>query len=166
LALAKQGRKIAIVGKIDEAIKLLTSAWALYSDDMKNVKHPDIKMLGDWDGLEAAAKDSPELALTVRRVDQYGAKIPRIARELKASVSNEPDDADVILSTVHKAKGMEWPVVRLADDFPELMRFDKETEQWKVRKDERNLLYVAATRAVNTLHGNTALLTAVGLSRA
>ena len=166
LELAKQGRSIAVVGQIDEALKLLTSAWALYSDDPKNVKHPDIRMLGDWDGLEEAAKDSPELALTVRRVDQYRAKIPRIARELRQAVANDPDDADVILSTVHKAKGMEWPMVRLADDFPDLMRFDEEEGRWKVRKDERNLLYVAATRAVKTLHGNTALLTGVGLSRA
>jgi len=46
---------------------------------------------------------------------------------------------------VHKAKGLEWPIVKLANDFsyPEIGE--------NIEAEEVNILYVAATRALNTL---------------
>ena len=58
---------------------------------------------------------------------------------------NTEENADVILSTVHKAKGMEWDSVKLENDFP-LPGSDRFTEE------EVNLLYVAITRARNSLN--------------
>lgn len=166
LELVQSGKTIAVVGMIDDALKQLESAWALYSGDERKIRHPNIRLLGDWDGMLEAAKDDHELALTVRRVEKYRAKIPRITKELKNAIAADEDDAEIVLSTVHKAKGMEWPVVRLADDFPDLLRYDEEEERWKIREDERNLAYVAATRAMKTLHANTTLLSASAHSAA
>jgi DNA helicase-2/ATP-dependent DNA helicase PcrA len=63
----------------------------------------------------------------------------------------EPDDV-LVLSTIHQAKGLEWPVcflLWLADGrFPsaQALRSDDELEE------ERRLFYVAATRAADQLY--------------
>jgi superfamily I DNA/RNA helicase len=58
-----------------------------------------------------------------------------------------------VLSTAHKAKGLEWPRVRLAERLPgpgELDALDRDGLPWltpEERDQELHLLYVAATRA-------------------
>ncbi len=51
----------------------------------------------------------------------------------------------MVVSTVHRAKGLEWDTVVLEEDFPDL--FDDEKISPEQRVDELNLLYVACTRA-------------------
>ncbi len=50
--------------------------------------------------------------------------------------------ADTVLSTVHKAKGLEFDTVVLMDDFPDFPGPDLR----QVAEDEANLIYVAITR--------------------
>lgn len=50
----------------------------------------------------------------------------------------------IVISTTHKAKGLEWDTVQLSNDFP-ILRNDS--------KEELRLFYVALTRAKNTLNG-------------
>jgi len=52
------------------------------------------------------------------------------------------DRADLVVSTVHKAKGREWDRVKLADDFRAIVG-----GEGKPSSSEVNLLYVAVTRA-------------------
>lgn len=157
IQLAKQGKSIAIVGDIQDSLRRLTSAWSLFTEDYDNVKHPDIQMFADWDGLLEASGDDHELGMTVKRVEEYGGRVPEIAESLRIATGTNEDKADVIISTAHKAKGREWPVVVLAEDFPDLIRVDKQGNA-KILKDERNLAYVSATRAINVLYGNSMLL--------
>ena len=64
---------------------------------------------------------------------------------------NEPDDK-LVLSTVHQAKGLEWPIVFVLwvaeGSFPtaQSMRTPQELEE------ERRLFYVAVTRAADELY--------------
>ena len=58
---------------------------------------------------------------------------------------SEPQ-ADIIITTVHKAKGLEWPIVKLWNDFKHC---NDETPH--ISQEETNILYVAATRALNIL---------------
>lgn len=51
--------------------------------------------------------------------------------------------ADIVLSTAHKAKGLEFDTVRLTDDYM-MSNTDRPCER---PADEKNLLYVAITRA-------------------
>lgn len=60
---------------------------------------------------------------------------------------------DVIFSTAHKSKGMEWDTVALLDDFIPTLLSAKATEE---QQEERNLLYVAVTRAKRNLVINPA----------
>lgn len=85
-----------------------------------------------------------ELALLASLVVRFG------SRTLIGVLSNQLVDervADVTISTAHKAKGREWPRVRLAGDLE--VEPDEDTGLYSV--DELRLLYVAATRATDVL---------------
>lgn len=60
---------------------------------------------------------------------------------------------DVVFSTAHKSKGMEWDTVALLDDFVPTLFSAGVTEE---QQEERNLLYVAVTRAKRSLVINPA----------
>lgn len=66
-------------------------------------------------------------------------------REQRVGVES---DADITVCTAHRSKGLEWDSVSLHDDFADIL--DPEMSESK-RHDEINLLYVAATRARQTL---------------
>ena len=61
------------------------------------------------------------------------------------STIEDADNADVTITTAHKAKGLEWPIVRLANDFK------VPTDDSTPTSEETNILYVAASRALQHL---------------
>jgi ATP-dependent exoDNAse (exonuclease V) beta subunit len=91
-------------------------------------------------------------------VKEYGDEIYGILRSLK-ELHIEGDDkskANMVFSTVHRAKGMEYDVVYLVDDFITEDRLEKlkagekeKGQSLQIAKwnEEINLLYVAVTRA-------------------
>jgi DNA helicase-2/ATP-dependent DNA helicase PcrA len=66
----------------------------------------------------------------------------------------QQDRPGVCLSSIHKAKGLEWPVViipALNDQYYPFLP-EKEFAGKSNEESERRLLYVAMTRTINTLH--------------
>lgn len=55
----------------------------------------------------------------------------------------------ILLSTIHKAKGLEWNEVLILD--PQLIPSCYATQEWQLQQ-ERNIRYVAVTRAKDILH--------------
>ena len=55
--------------------------------------------------------------------------------------------ADYVISTIHRAKGLEWKRVRIVNDF----RFKMVDGRLTLDEDEMRLLYVALTRAQHVL---------------
>lgn len=70
------------------------------------------------------------------------------------SCEEEEANANVILSTAHKAKGREWDSVRIGDDF-----LSSRTQTSRVPFSEARLFYVAMTRARHRLVVNPILMT-------
>lgn len=97
------------------------------------------------------------LGMIVEVVKEFGNKLPSLINELKSNHTAAKEDADMIFSTVHRCKGMEYDEVTLLNDFvneEKLKKYiaqyggDKITQQSKDKlAEEINILYVAATRA-------------------
>ena len=68
------------------------------------------------------------------------------------SAAEETGSVDVIISTVHQAKGMEYPNVRIGGDFPRPRKSKKNPEEtiWP-SEEELHIAYVAVTRAEEQL---------------
>jgi superfamily I DNA/RNA helicase len=71
------------------------------------------------------------------------------------STHRNTHDPDIILTTAHKSKGLEWDIVVLADDYPQI--YDKEGVYTGLDQESANILYVAATRAKKVLFINNTI---------
>ena len=101
------------------------------------------------------------LKMIVDVVKEFGNKLPGLINELKNNHSASKEEADMIFSTVHRCKGMEYDEVILLNDFINQEKLKKQialyggeaiTEQDRNRlAEEINILYVAITRAKNKL---------------
>ncbi|MBI3518075.1 MAG: ATP-dependent helicase [Bacteroidetes bacterium] len=101
-----------------------------------------------------------QLAMMIDLVEQYGNEIFNIINSLKELhvPDGEKEKADMVFSTVHKSKGMEYDSVQLANDFlseKQIKKLLTETKKEELNfnkvNEEINLLYVALTRAKNTV---------------
>ena len=89
-----------------------------------------------------------EITSVCKVVEEYGRRIPGLVKDIgKAAVS--ANKADILLSTVHKAKGLEWPNAHITSDFPDLIKDDEFVDT--LDPDEFNLIYVAVTRSMGGL---------------
>ena len=105
--------------------------------------------------------DDNSLKMIVDVVKEFGNRLPSLIAELKNNHTTQKGDADMIFSTVHRCKGMEYDEVTLLNDFINESKLQKYTEQYKGGKindnnrnrlaGEINILYVAATRAKSKL---------------
>jgi superfamily I DNA/RNA helicase len=83
--------------------------------------------------------------------------------DLRRRAAPHPAAADRVLATAHKAKGLEWARVRLADDFLGLAELDALDRDGlphltpEERDQELHLLYVAVTRARQRLEPDAAV---------
>lgn len=108
-----------------------------------------------------------QLGMMVEIVKKYKNEIPGILQQIKDKhIGNDHKaDAELIFSTVHRCKGMEYDAVQLVNDFITEERLEeiKATGQMKNQNpanlnEEINLLYVAITRAKTCLYLPEALL--------
>ena len=102
------------------------------------------------------------LSMIVDVVKEFGNKLPSLISELKTNHTTAKEEADMIFSTVHRCKGMEYDEVTLLNDFITEEKLKKNiaqqgtekiTEQFKNKQSEEvNILYVAVTRAKSKLN--------------
>lgn len=139
----------------------------LYNGKRRLIKDKLIATMKDLDELEEYIKktDDLQLSMMVEIVKEYGNEIPGIIKSLKNKhVENDDrNKADIIFSTVHRSKGMEYDTVLLVNDFiteEKVLKIKDEKSEWNLSKvnEEINLLYVAATRTKNSLFIPEALL--------
>ena len=130
-------------GRANELVNLLNGAADLKNDNRTLV--PELMHFSSWKEVMAHSETEAgkNLAGLVRMANMY--PIHHLKDTLIKISQNTEENADVILSTVHKAKGMEWDSVKLENDFP-LPGSDRFTEE------EVNILYVAITRARKRLN--------------
>lgn len=105
--------------------------------------------------------DDIELAMMVEIVKGYGNEIPQLLKLIKSYhlPHDNKEEAEMIFSTVHRCKGMEYDEVKLANDFiteEKVRKFSTDLKRingdFSKINEEINLLYVAITRTTNRLY--------------
>jgi UvrD-like helicase family protein len=144
LTATEAGRRPHVVGGTDELKRLLGDVYELKKGNPATC--PEFFGFTSWTDVVAFAEteEGEDIRMFVQLVEKHG------ENKLWAAVKgaqDEEEQADLILSTAHKAKGREWDSVRLAPDFlsSRLNGVDPNAEA------EVRLFYVAMTRAKRLL---------------
>jgi superfamily I DNA/RNA helicase len=131
---------------------LIRGAWDLYRG---NPTSGELVMFASWDELKAAAqgqKDGapgdPGLQVLVHLVKDRDRRVLQMCSQLETCVES-PAAAQITVSTVHKAKGLEWPRVSLSSDFNQFVKLEGDKPVTDL--EEAYIMYVALTRARNKL---------------
>eukprot|EP00731_Ephydatia_muelleri_P002243 Em0001g2243a len=122
----------------------------------KKPKHNFISKFSTYDDLcyYAQRADDPALSGKLTVCERYNDTLPYYLEKITGMKCTDTRIADVVFSTAHKSKGLEFDTVRLCDDFLNCLN-DEDIEDAlpldKISQDELNLLYVAVTRAKKQL---------------
>lgn len=159
----KQVKKIYFEGNIhsytyaDDGASLY-DVLNLFNGKRDRIKDPLIASMQTIDDLEEyiGKTEDVQLGMMLEIVREYENEIPALIKSLKSKHvgDDEKETAEIIFSTVHRAKGMEYDSVHLADDFVseaklERLKFDNTQKEPAILArwmEEINLLYVAITR--------------------
>lgn len=135
----------------------------LYNGKRQLIRDTLIQSMKNIEELEEYIEkaEDVQLGMMVEIVKEYGNEIPNIIKSIKDKhvPNDDKEKADVVFSTVHRCKGMEYDEVELVNDFTnetkvEKIANDNNDDDLKNTKtnEEINLLYVAITRTKNIIH--------------
>ena len=147
-------KPLHVVGGFDEAAELILAANELWAG-RGPVRHASLESFASWDDLiryQKAVRD-PELRVVVKAVDTYGPDLPAIVDGIRKRLVTT-DEAYLCVMTAHASKGLEFPLVRLAEDFKPIEPTLRMTDPTQ-HDDELNVIYVGATRASQMLVANS-----------
>ncbi|MEZ4884491.1 MAG: 3'-5' exonuclease [Chitinophagales bacterium] len=136
---------------------------SLYNGRRKGIRDKLIKSMNSMSELEDYIEKTEDrsMKMVVDVVKKYRNSLPTHIQTIKNMhlVDEEKHNADMVFSTVHRCKGMEYDVVTLENDFlneATLLKIMKESKESDLPKqkllEEINVLYVAVTRTKNLLH--------------
>ncbi len=140
--------------------------YRLWKRQYSLVRDPFIRSFTDFAELKLYAEDveDTEIKPRCRITEEYGDAIPGIIDTIRrqAGAATTMDTAEIVMSTAHKAKGLEWPNVQLDEDFielceiPDLSKCSEAEKREFLRpiEEDLNILYVATTRAQKNLQLN------------
>ncbi|KAL9960100.1 hypothetical protein ACROYT_G033506 [Oculina patagonica] len=126
------------------------------------IKDPLIKKFRSFSELKKYAKvaPDPELLGKIKIVETHHVLLQHRIEKIKSKAVANLQQADTIFSTAHKAKGLEFDTVRVTDDF--LPGSDIGMTMHEHGEDEKNLVYVAVSRAKKCLQLNSTILGILG----
>ena len=118
-----------------------------------------VQLFPEFDGIpltyeafeeECVQKELGRFATVRGLLKKYGGDVKQYTDMFEEHVLRKlvpAAEANVILTTCHCAKGLEWDTVQVCDDFTTLHRFDEHGFYFGWENDEINAWYVACTRA-------------------
>lgn len=140
------GLRPYIVGGVFEMLNFIEGAEKLMAG--RRVEFPaELFGFGHWDEVVAASARNEGADLR-RWVSIFNRHKPTALRRLLLGLPKSEVEGNLVLSTAHKAKGLEWQTARLTDDF--LVR-PIGAPAGHMNDAELRLVYVAATRAMSAL---------------
>ncbi|MFL4113213.1 UvrD-helicase domain-containing protein, partial [Pseudomonas aeruginosa] len=146
LHFASQNKRIYWVGKAEAyQIEDIADLFWLYVGDMDRIKNPRIgKEYQTFEKYAQVAEDTKDIEMNraLRILTSQENLMAKIEHLRRMTVEKE-EDADVVVTTAHRCKGLEWPNIQLMEDFPDPLDPEMTPEDSVA---EINLLYVALTR--------------------
>lgn len=140
----KMGHKVALQADTERLLKFSQSAERL-KEGKSAFGVPELAYFNNWREVQeyAETNEGSDLKTLVKLVNEHGTDTLNQAINSLSTL----DKADYIISTAHKAKGLEWGRVQIDDDF----YYDVTSQAVKISPEELRLLYVACTRAKQNL---------------
>jgi superfamily I DNA/RNA helicase len=135
---ANEKKKIHLMGTENELFTRCQQAYLLYANKKELLPNCEFKLYKSWNDFVALAKSNRENNILVKVIQKFEDQLPQKIEEIKNYLSNEKE-AQIILCSAHKSKGLQWEQVRIGSDF-----------SFKI-EEEQNLFYVACTRATKVL---------------
>ncbi|MBS2101053.1 UvrD-helicase domain-containing protein [Carboxylicivirga linearis] len=135
----------------------------LYRGERHMIKDAQMAAMPGFDELKNYVSETGNnnLKPLIDLVEKYHKDLPFYMKRIKDSVvdNSQKHEAEMIFSTVHKSKGMEYDEVFLQDDFineQSLIDAKAGIKAGEIKpsmlEEEINLLYVATTRTKSKLH--------------
>ena len=158
------GKNPHLVGGTGELMNMLRGVQDLKAGLQSTV--PDFFGFDKWEQVVEFAKsgEGDHLLTFVNLVESRGEN--QLMWALNRTVVAE--NSDIVISTAHKAKGLEWRTVRLMDDF---LRSQPKAKKPQEQRDlnghdpaELRLFYVALTRAKEAIEVPPSVLSLIGRS--
>lgn len=154
VAVNQRGKGVHWSGGIENyRIDLILDAYRLFNNERGLIRDALLSRYDSWGQYRSEAeqtKDS-EARILIKVVEEFGHEIPSLVDDLRKNEVRVEADADIVLTTGHKAKGLEYDYVRIGNDVECLFGAEAEiAEKGKLSPQtaqEINLLYVMITRA-------------------
>ena len=155
IAVQNLDKKLFLVGGIESYnFNDLLDIQNLLCKKREYIKNNFIARFADVKELIAYSDESKEIDLKQKLLICFkymNENIFELIKKIKTSVVKNANKAELILSTGHKSKGLEWDKVEIIDDFINLREILEESQSIEVTKEELNLFYVALTRSKGEL---------------
>lgn len=139
------GDKVALQADHQRLSKFVDAANML-KQGKRSVDVPELAWFNSWHDVHeyCETNEGSDLKTLVKLVDDHGTDPLKRALAKISPI----EQADYVISTAHKAKGLEWNRVHLEDDY----QFKLNQHDYKISDEELRLLYVACTRAKESLN--------------
>ncbi|BCF95283.1 3'-5' exonuclease [Paraburkholderia largidicola] len=139
------GHKVAIRANVEEILAFADGADRLMRGE-RTFSPASLALFETWRDVQeyAASYAGRDLLPLVQIIDREGIAY---LRDMLSRASPEAE-ADYVVSTIHRAKGLEWNRVKVCGDF----RFKTDDDgRTTLTDEEKRLLYVGLTRARNEM---------------
>lgn len=163
-----------------ETFNQLLDLYHLYKNRRELITDPLLKTFKTYDEFCKYIKTTEELEWKGRMaiIDKFRDQVPIQIEQLRSfmlstlfemramnqvemdNARKEAKDfspADIVFTTAHKAKGLEFDTVKLSEDFLQIQGLNRSSVA-RCPEDEKNLLYVAVSRAKKALIMNPTLI--------
>lgn len=133
------------------------SIYYLKQKKYEKISIDELKEFSCIEELEEYAKDTKnqDYLNVIRFINTYNNSIFEINKNIKSNLTQDKSKADIVFTTAHKSKGMQYSqVIMCEDDFiskKDILGSKKNITNLKIN-EELNIYYVAATRAMDALN--------------